>query len=56
MLDELAKEFFASDAKDTLVDLNQMADTAAEQFRQRHPELTHEAVESLANWYAWAYK
>lgn len=56
ILEELRKEFFASDAKDTTAGLNQMADVAAEQFRQHHPEITAEAVETLANWYAWAYK
>jgi hypothetical protein len=55
-LQALYEDFFTSNAHLTAPALPEMADEALRQFRERHPEISLEAAERLANIYAFAYK
>ena len=48
---QLANDFFASDVDPAAQDLAAMGESAAAQFRRKHPELRSDAVEALA----WCY-
>lgn len=52
----LENEFYESDAHDTVSGLGEMARAAAAEFRERHPELSDEAVDALAWCYSWDWK
>jgi hypothetical protein len=52
----LKDEFYESDARFTVADLAEMGDKAAARFRNLHPELTPEAIESLAWCYSYDFK
>ena len=52
----LEQEFYESDANLTAHDLVEMGEMASVRFRQRHPEVTDEAVDALAWCYTWTYK
>ena len=52
----LDDEFYESDARDKVAGLKEMGDVAAQEFRQRHPEISDEAVEALAWCYTFDYK
>jgi hypothetical protein len=49
-------EFYESDAYNTVAGLDEMARTAAAEFRGRHPELSDEAIDALAWCYSWDWK
>jgi len=49
-------EFYESDAHNVVADLDEVANTAATEFRVRHPELSDEAVDALAWCYSWDWK
>ncbi len=52
----LESEFYESDAHNTVSGLVEMASAAAAEFRERHPELSDEAVDALAWCYSWDWK
>ena len=52
----LHDDFFASDARDRAANLQEMGDLAIADFRRQHPEITDEALQVLANHYAFAFK
>jgi hypothetical protein len=52
----LADEFYASDARFVVEDLEEMGRLAASQFRHAHPELTDEGVNAFAWCYTFDYK
>jgi hypothetical protein len=56
VLRRLESEFYESDARFTVADLAQMGDEAAARFRGLHPELTQDAIESLAWCYSYDFK
>lgn len=53
---ELEDDFYSTDARLTIADLDAMAAAAAAEFRERHPELADEAVQALAWCYTFDYK
>lgn len=55
-LHELEDDFYSSEARLTVADLDAMGTTAAAEFRERHPEVTDEAVRALAWCYSFDYK
>lgn len=55
-LRRLEDEFYESDARFTVADLSEMGDKAASRFRELHPELTLDAIESFAWCYSYDYK
>jgi|KBSSwiStaDraftv2_1062776.scaffolds.fasta_scaffold1770298_1 hypothetical protein len=52
----LEKEFFSSDARHVAANLEEMGDRAIADFRRVHPEISDEALNALANHYAFAFK
>ena len=56
ILRRLEDEFYESDARFTVADLAEMGDMAAARFRDLHPELTRDAIESLAWCYSYDFK
>jgi hypothetical protein len=48
---QLVNEFYSSDAQHVPRDLSKMGEIAEGQFRQKHPELSEEAVRALG----WCY-
>lgn len=52
----LESEFYESKAHNTVAGIGEMARAAAAEFRERHPELSEQAVEALAWCYAWEWK
>jgi hypothetical protein len=53
---QMQDEFYESDAYNTMANLDEMAHTAAAEFRTRRPELSDEAIDALAWCYAWDWK
>ena len=56
VIKSLEDDFYASDARFTAVDLQQMATLASEQFVQKHPGIDNEIVEALAWCYTFDFK
>jgi hypothetical protein len=56
VLRRLESEFYESDARFTVAGLAQMGVEAAARFRALHPELTQDAIESLAWCYSYDFK
>jgi hypothetical protein len=56
LVHRLQKEFYESDAYNTVADLDAMGNAAAADFRGRHPELRDAAVEALAWCYTYDWK
>ncbi|TAK56178.1 MAG: hypothetical protein EPO25_01690 [Gammaproteobacteria bacterium] len=52
----LEDDFYASDARFTAGDLQQMAALASEQFVQKHPGIHNDIVEALAWCYTFDFK
>ena len=52
----LEDDFYASDARDRGMDLQEMSDLAIEDFRRRHPEVGEDAAEAFAWCYTWDHK
>ena len=52
----LHDEFFASDARDVAANLEEMGDRAIADFKRKHPEISAEALNVLANHYTFAFK
>jgi hypothetical protein len=52
----LAGDFYESSARFTVSDLAQMSDQAADEFRERHPEVGEQAVRALAWCYTFDFK
>jgi hypothetical protein len=52
----LEHDFFASTAHQTAAGLIEMTNQAAGEFRQRHPEVSNEAVDALAWCYSFDWK
>jgi hypothetical protein len=52
----LADEFYATNARYVAHDLIEMGELAAQDFKQRHPEITAAAIEALAWCYTFDYK
>ena len=55
-LRELEDDFYASDARYTAADLQEMSDIAVTHFRERHPEISDDAVRALAWCYTFDFK
>jgi hypothetical protein len=55
-LRELKKEFFESNARHTVANLQDMGEAAAGEFRRQHPEISDEAVQALTWLYTYTYK
>lgn len=55
-LKRLVDDFYESEARHKVADLAGMADEAASEFREKHPEISEEAVQVLANHYAFDFK
>lgn len=53
---ELEDDFYSSDARLTVADLDSMGAVAAAEFRERHPEVSDDAVRALAWCYTFDYK
>lgn len=53
---ELEDDFYESDARLTIADLDAMGAAAAAKFRERHPEISNEAVRALAWCYTFDFK
>jgi len=49
-------DFYESDARDRAADLREMATIATTQFRERHPDISDDAVQALAWCYTYDYK
>jgi len=56
VLRALEKEFFESDARHVAADLEEMGDRAIADFKHKHPEISDQALNVLANHYAFAFK
>lgn len=56
MLKRLEYEFYESDARHAAPGDAEMAEMAASQFRDRHPELSEEAINAFAWCYTYDYK
>lgn len=56
VIKSLEDDFYASDARFTAVDLQQMAALASEQFVQKHPGIDKGIVEVLAWCYTFDFK
>jgi hypothetical protein len=52
----LKDDFYASDARLTARDLIEMGDKAETAFRERHPEISDDAVQALSWCYTFDYK
>jgi hypothetical protein len=52
----LEDDFYSSDARQRIANLSEMGDTAAEDFRKLHPEVSEEAVLALRSCYTFDYK
>jgi hypothetical protein len=52
----LDEDFYSSTANHTVSDLNAMAQQAASEFRERHPEVSSEAIAALAWCYSFDFK
>ena len=52
----LDEDFSSSTARHTVSDLNAMAQQAASEFRERHPEVSSEASAALAWCYSFDFK
>lgn len=52
----LEEDFYRSEAHLTAVDLDSMAAEASRRFKQRHPEVSDEAIAALAWCYTFDYK
>jgi hypothetical protein len=52
----LEDDFYSSNADVTSPAPGQMGETAASEFRARHPELSEDAVQAFAWCYTWDYK
>ena len=55
-LRDLEQQFYASDARFTVRDLDEMGKVAADQFRKNHPEISEEAIRALEWCYTYDYK
>jgi hypothetical protein len=55
-LRQLEDEFYKSDARFVVADLEKMGDVATEQFRRAHPEISKAAIRALAWCYTYDYK
>jgi hypothetical protein len=53
---ELEDDFYRSDARFTVEDLKEMGDEAARSFRDRHPEISEDAVQAFAWCYSYDYR
>jgi hypothetical protein len=53
---KLVEEFYASDARFVVAGLKEMGNAAANQFREKYPELPDDAVRALAWCYTYDYK
>ena len=56
IVQRLEREFYESDARFTVADLATMGAQAAAQFRQKHAELTEDAIQAFAWCYSYDYK
>ena len=56
MIRQLEDDFYASDARFSAPDLEQMGEAAAADFQVRHPEISEAAVKALAWCYTYDYK
>ncbi len=52
----LVQEFYASDARLTAVDLQEMGSVAMAEFRARHPRVSEDALQALAWCYTYDFK
>ena len=53
---EAEEEFYESDARHVVEDLAEMGETAAERFREAHPEIDDAAIRALAWCYTYDFK
>jgi hypothetical protein len=53
---ELASEFYESEARSTVADLDEMGRVAAATFRASHPELDEEAIRAFSWCYTFDYR
>lgn len=53
---KLEEDFYSSDARFVVADLKAMGEAAADDFRQKHPEISEDAVQALAWCYTFDYK
>lgn len=56
LITALEEDFYTSTAHQTVPGLAEMARQAASEFRERHPEISSDAVEAFAWCYAWDWK
>ena len=56
LIRELEEDFYSSSARFSATELSEMGESAASEFRGRHPEITEEAVRALAWCYTFDYK
>ncbi len=53
---ELTREFYESDAYKFTEGMSEAGDTAADRFRELHPEILEVAVQALRWCYTWDFK
>jgi hypothetical protein len=56
LIASLERDFYTSSAANTVAGLAEMADQAASEFRERHRDLSDEAIEAFAWCYSWDWK
>ena len=56
LINALEEDFYTSTAYQAVPGLAEMADQAASEFRERHPEISNDAVEAFAWCYSWDWK